>query len=88
MAALLQDSLHTLSTECFSEGLITQDGMLLVSDSSFRHTHHYITQVLKEVGVKIQQDPGKLKVFVNKIVKPLGHAKELAKSLSEHTYHY
>lgn len=72
IASLIENSLGTVSSECLSRGIIGQETFSLMSSSSAGHTSHYIKKVMSVIGVKIQEDPDNLELFVEKVLAMMG----------------
>ena len=72
LAQLLHGSINSVAAAAYSNNLISADVKDDVADAKSAHNKHYISLILKEVRKRISSDPTKLKVFIDKVMKPIG----------------
>ena len=72
LAQLLYGSINSVAAAAYSSNLIPADVKDDVADAKSAHNKQYISLILKEVRKRISSDPSKLKVFIDKVMKPIG----------------
>ena len=86
LAQVLQGSITSVTAAAFSRGLITPETRDIVVDASADHDKVQIVKVLAEIHKRIIGDPGKLRVFIDKVMKEIGApVQHLIDKLGEHS---
>lgn len=86
LAQLLQGSITGVAAAAFSRGLITSEARDTVVDGTANHDKVQIIKVLNQIHLAIVADPGKLRIFIDEVLKnaigaPVQH---LIDKLGEH----
>lgn len=72
LADLIQGSITSVATAAFSQGLIHFEVKDATVDPKAKQEKIYISRILEEVRRKIIQNHDNLRVFVEKVLKPIG----------------
>lgn len=68
-AQLLQGSITGVAAAAFSRGLISSGARDIVVDGTANHDKVQIIKVLNQIHQAIVADPGKLRIFINEVLR-------------------
>ena len=72
LAQILQGSIHSVATAAYSRNLIPANVRDAVVNAKAGHDKLLIHKILEEIRKQIVADPGKLKVFIDEVMKDIG----------------
>ena len=89
LAQILQGSIHSVATAAFSRDLISSDIKDAAVNAKANHNKLQINKILEEIRKQIVVNPGKLKVFIDHVMKDIGPSvQHLTTRLGKPCYFY
>ena len=89
LAQILQGSIHSVATAAFSRDLISSDIKDAAVNAKAGHNKLQTHKILEEIRKQIVADPGKLKVFIDEVMKDIGPSvQHLTTRLGKPCYFY